>query len=65
MELKGFTSKNIPRRKFLELSLKGGLLIAATPTLMSQLVSCKVDGSVGAGLSMGKDTLQRVIKKSS
>ena len=31
----------IPRRKFLELSFKGGLALAATPILLSQLLSCR------------------------
>ena len=31
----------IPRRKFLELSFKGGLALAATPALLSQLLSCR------------------------
>jgi len=31
----------IPRRKFLELSFKSGIALAATPALLSQLLSCR------------------------
>ncbi len=41
MKLKKFFVEEIPRRKFLETGLKGGLAIAATPSLLMQLVSCK------------------------
>jgi TldD protein len=41
MKLKKFFIEEIPRRKFLETGLKGGIALAATPSLLMQLVSCK------------------------
>ena len=32
--------EDIPRRDFLKTTLKGGMAVAATPTLMSSLMSC-------------------------
>jgi len=61
MEIKKQIVRDIPRRRFLELSLKGGLLIAATPALMSQLVSCKNGTSGSSALDMDKEMLTRVI----
>lgn len=55
--------KGIPRRKFLEMGLKGGLLVAATPTLLTQLVSCSPGSAATAGLSMDKGILDRVIAR--
>jgi TldD protein len=55
--------RDIPRRKFLEMSMKGGLLIAATPTLLTQLVSC-TNGTVSSTpMEMDKETLAKVIAK--
>jgi TldD protein len=62
MKTEKYTVRDIPRRKFLELSMKGGLLIAATPALMSQLVSCSRPTSA-AGMDMDKETLKRIISK--
>ncbi|MBW6500495.1 MAG: TldD/PmbA family protein [Bacteroidales bacterium] len=55
--------RDIPRRKFLELSMKGGLVIAATPALLSQLVSCSGGTKSGPGLDMDKETLSGIIAK--
>jgi len=55
--------RDIPRRKFLELSMKGGLLIAATPALMSQLISCKSGVKPSSGMDMDKETLAKIISK--
>ena len=41
MKLKKYFFEEIPRRKFLETSLKGGIALAATPSLLMQLLSCK------------------------
>jgi len=41
MKLKKFFVDEIPRRKFLETGIKGGIALAATPSLLMQLVSCK------------------------
>mgnify|MGYP002152228447 CR=1 FL=1 len=45
------------------MGLKGGLIIAATPTLLSQLTSCGPMFSAGTGLDMDKATLNKVIAK--
>lgn len=51
----------IPRRKFLELSFKGGLALAATPALLSQLLSCRGPEPGKAGLEVDPQLLNRVI----
>lgn len=55
--------RDIPRRKFLEMSMKGGILIAATPALMSQLISCRNGANVSSGIDMDKEMLAKVIAK--
>jgi len=55
--------RDIPRRKFLEMSLKGGLLIAATPALLSQLVSCRNGVKASSQLDMDKEILANVIAR--
>lgn len=55
--------RDIPRRKFLELSMKGGLLLAATPALLTQLVSCKNGSGALSGLDMDKEMLARIIAR--
>ena len=57
------TVRDIPRRKFLEMSMKGGLLIAATPALMTQLISCQGGGRPLTGIDMDKDILSKIISK--
>ena len=52
--------RDIPRRKFLEMSLKGGILVAATPALMTQLVSCS---GASPGLDIDRETLSKVLAK--
>lgn len=58
-----YNVSDIPRRRFLELSLKGGLLVAATPALLTQLVSCRNGSKVSSGMDMDKEMLARVIAK--
>ncbi|MCD6516378.1 MAG: TldD/PmbA family protein [Candidatus Aminicenantes bacterium] len=62
MSMKGYFTGDIPRRKFLELSLKGGAALVAVPSLMS-LVSCKGTPSGEAVLTIEKDVLNRTIQK--
>ena len=63
MKIREYNVRDIPRRKFLELSMKGGLLIAATPALLTRLASCQ-KGAVGlSGPGMDKDLAARVIAK--
>jgi len=61
MNEKKYFVRDIPRRKFLELSMKGGLIVAATPALLSQLISCKQQGLSGIGLDLDKETLNKVL----
>jgi TldD protein len=63
MKMEKYTVRDIPRRKFLEMSFKGGLLIAATPALMTQLVSCQNRVKTSSGLDMDKEMLSKIIKK--
>jgi TldD protein len=63
MKMEKLMVRDIPRRKFLELSMKGGLLIAATPALMTQLISCKSGEKSSSGLAMDKEILAKVISK--
>lgn len=61
MSEKKYFVRDIPRRRFLELSMKGSLLVAATPALLSQLTSCDSKGLSAPGMDMDKTTLDRVI----
>ena len=61
MNEKKYFIRDIPRRKFLELSMKGGLLVATTPALLSQLTSCKNGRSSLSYLDLDKETINRVI----
>ena len=58
-----FNVRDIPRRRFLELSMKGGLLIAASPALMTRLVSCQGGAASASGLEIDKEILSRIIAK--
>ena len=57
--MKNYFVKDIPRRKFLEISLKGGIAIAATPSLMMHLLSSKASG---AEPELDPQLLQKVIQ---
>jgi TldD protein len=63
MKIERYSVRDIPRRRFLELSMKGGLLIAATPALLAQLVSCQRGTSGFSVLETDKEMLARVIAK--
>jgi TldD protein len=63
MKMEKHSVSDIPRRKFLELSMKGGLLIAATPALLTQLVSCSSSTGGSSGLDIDKEMLARIIRK--
>ena len=41
MDRNRFFVSDIPRRKFLGMSLKGGIAVAAAPSLLTQLLSCR------------------------
>jgi TldD protein len=56
--------RDIPRRKFLEMSMKGGLVLAASSTMLSQfLSSCTTKNTAAAGLAIDKSVLNKVIAK--
>jgi TldD protein len=63
MRIQKHSVRDIPRRKFLELSMKGGLLIAATPAILTQLVSCQGGTGGSSGLDVDKEMLARVIAR--
>jgi TldD protein len=63
MKIEKYSVRDIPRRRFLELSMKGGLLIAATPALLTQLISCQRGSSGSSVLETDKEMLARVIAK--
>jgi TldD protein len=54
--------KDIPRRRFLEMGMKGGLIVAATPAMVSSMTSCQGAGAA-PGLDMDQSTLKKVIGK--
>lgn len=58
-----YSVRDIPRRRFLELSLKGGLLMAATPALLTRLTSCRDSAVLSPGISIDKEILAGVIAK--
>lgn len=62
--MKQHSVRDIPRRDFLKMSMKGGLIMAATPTLLANLVSCSPGSLSGSiGLDLDKSILQKVIAK--
>ena len=61
MRFKGYFIEDIPRRKFLQMSLKGGIALAATPSLMTQLLSCKGSKSSKAKLELDPQILKKTI----
>jgi len=63
MNIKKYFVEGIPRRKFLEASLKGGIALAATPSLMMQLLSCKGVEKGSAKIAVDPQVLNRVIQK--
>jgi TldD protein len=59
MSVRRFVTDGMPRRRFLELGLKGGVLLAATPSMLS----CVKAGRPAGPLSLDKAMLDRVIRK--
>src|SRR5512143_848771 len=55
--------RDIPRRRFLELSLKGGLFIAASPALFSKLEIYRQGITPPPGLDIDRAILSKVIAK--
>ncbi len=63
MKLKRYFVDEIPRRKFLELSFKGGIAVAATPALLTQLLSCRGPQQERAELTVDPQILNSVISR--
>lgn len=63
MQLKTHFVRDIPRRKFLQMSLKGGIAFAATPALMSQLISCRGTQDVSADMGIDPQLLDKTIQR--
>jgi TldD protein len=53
----------MPRRRFLEMGLKGGLLVATTPALLSHLTSCGTFSAPPSSLDMDRATLNKVLAR--
>ena len=63
MKLKNHFVSDIPRRKFLDLTFKGGVALMATPALVSQLWSCKSPLPESMVLDLDPGLLQKIIQK--
>jgi len=63
MKLKDHFVSDIPRRKFLDLTFKGGFALMATPSLVSQLWSCKSPVPESMVLDLDPGLLQKIIQK--
>lgn len=61
MRIKSYFIEDIPRRKFLQLSLKGGIALAATPSLMMKLLSSKGSETSKAKMKLDPQILQKTI----
>ncbi len=62
MEIKGYFVSDIPRRAFLERTLKGGLVLAAGPTLSSLLEGCAGSGKASAEVQIDPQILEATIR---
>lgn len=63
MKLQQFSVRDIPRRRFLELTMKGGVAVAVTPALLSQFTSCGPGAASVTALDADRDMISRVLKK--
>ena len=63
MSIKKYFVADIPRRKFLEMGLKGGVVVAAAPSMMMHLLSCKGSVPEQSGLAIDPGMLNRTIQK--
>ena len=55
--------ETIPRREFLQKSLKGGIAVAATPTLLSTLLSCSGGERITAEIEIDQSLLNWTIRR--
>jgi TldD protein len=63
MRLDEYYAGDIPRRDFLKTALKGGIAMAATPALMTSLLSCSGRETPSAKLALDPDMLNRTIRR--
>ena len=63
MKIKEYFVRDIPRRKFLEMSVKGGVAAAATPSLLMSLMSCKGKSPGPEAFKLDETVLNRAIQK--
>jgi TldD protein len=63
MKMPRIFNEEIPRRKFLGMGLKGGVAVAATPSILMQLLSCKGAEKPGVKVAIDPQVLNRVIAK--
>ncbi len=63
MDIKSYFVSDIPRRKFLNLSLRGGIGLAATPSLMLQMLSCKGAPGLSSETAIDPALLNATIRK--
>jgi len=63
MSMKKYFVEDIPRRKFLEIGLKGGLAVAATPALMMNLLSCRGGEEAAAVSNIDSALLDRTLRR--
>jgi TldD protein len=61
--LKKILVEDIPRRKFLELSFKGGVVLAAAPSLLNELLSAQGAMPSEVKIAMDPGTLNKVIRR--
>ena len=63
MDRNRFFVSDIPRRKFLGMSLKGGIAVAAAPSLLTQLLSCRGAETKAAAPVVNPDDINAAIRK--
>lgn len=63
MRGKKYWMQDMSRRKFLQMSVKGGVALAATPALMSQLLSCRGMEQAQVDTAVDPQLLNRTIRK--
>ena len=63
MQTKKFGKTNIPRRKFLNMSLKGGVALAAAPSILTQFLSCSGAGKAVPEMAVDPELVNTALKK--
>ena len=63
MAFEHYFVEDIPRREFLKTTLKGGVAVAATPALMSSLLSCAGSDKPDVKLALDPEMLNRTIRR--